>query len=125
MLPVAVVFDLPEGLCQERNRTRPDRDFGPHVVRNQLRALHQSRRSLDKEGFRHIFTFESPEEIAAVTIERQPLWNNRKHDAGPLDIIGDIHGCFDELVALLEKLGYVIEKTIGEGNEPRFAVRPP
>src|SRR5205085_4148318 len=25
-LPVAVVFDLPERLCQDRNRARPDRD---------------------------------------------------------------------------------------------------
>ncbi len=28
-LPIAIVFDLPEKLCQERNRYRPDRDFGP------------------------------------------------------------------------------------------------
>jgi protein phosphatase len=27
-------------------------------------------------------------------------------DAGPFDIIGDIHGCYDETVALLETLGY-------------------
>src|SRR5205823_2387807 len=38
-LPVAIVFDLPERLCQDRNRERPDRDFGPHVVRNQVRQL--------------------------------------------------------------------------------------
>ena len=34
VLPVAIVLDLPEQVCQERNRSRPDRDFGPHVVRN-------------------------------------------------------------------------------------------
>src|ERR1700738_1099307 len=34
-LPVAIVLDVPEKVCQERNRQRPDRDFGPHVVRNQ------------------------------------------------------------------------------------------
>jgi protein phosphatase len=28
-LPVAIVFNLPEKLCQERNRIRPDRNFGP------------------------------------------------------------------------------------------------
>lgn len=32
------------------------------------------------------------------------------HDSGPFDIIGDIHGCFDELVSLLIKLGYSVEK---------------
>ena len=31
------------------------------------------------------------------TIERQPLWNNRRQDHGPFDVIGDVHGCFDEL----------------------------
>src|SRR5262245_13764250 len=32
-LPVAIVLDLPERVCQERNQTRPDRNFGPHVIR--------------------------------------------------------------------------------------------
>lgn len=39
ILPVAIVFDFPEKVCQERNRTRPNRDFGPHVVRNQAQQL--------------------------------------------------------------------------------------
>ena len=37
-IPVAIVFDLPEKLCHERNRNRPDRDFGPHVIRQQSPA---------------------------------------------------------------------------------------
>lgn len=48
------------------------------------------------------------EQVEAVVIERQPLWNNLKHEHGPFDIIGDVHGCFDELVELLEKLGYEV-----------------
>ena len=40
---------------------------------------------------------QSLEDIEAATIERQPLWNNRKSEHGPFDIIGDVHGCFDEL----------------------------
>src|SRR5437660_3115010 len=39
VLPVAVVLNLPERLCHERNRARPDRDFGPHVVRQQTQQL--------------------------------------------------------------------------------------
>src|SRR3712207_8428904 len=35
LFPVAVVLDLPEAVCQERNRDRPDRDFGPHLVKHQ------------------------------------------------------------------------------------------
>src|SRR5437660_7354702 len=55
-LPVAVVFDLPERLCQERNRQRPERAFGPHVVRQQCQQLRRWRRGLGRESFCHVFT---------------------------------------------------------------------
>ena len=106
-LPVAIVLDLPERVCQERNRGRPDRDFGPHVVRNQTSQLRRSLRGLRKEGFRHVFVLETPEEVEAATVERVPLWNDRRDEHGPFDIIGDVHGCCDELEELLERLGYV------------------
>src|SRR5688572_25575009 len=41
-LPVAIVFDLPEGLCHERNRGRQERAFGPHVIRQQKTQLRRS-----------------------------------------------------------------------------------
>ncbi|HET7038024.1 MAG TPA: polynucleotide kinase-phosphatase [Thermomicrobiaceae bacterium] len=106
VLPVAIVLDLPEALCHERNRDRPDRTFGPHVVRRQAQELRRSLRHLRREGFRYVYTLSSPEEIAAAEIERQPLWTNRAADHGPFDIVGDVHGCFDELTELLDTLGY-------------------
>ncbi|HWF88882.1 MAG TPA: AAA family ATPase, partial [Pyrinomonadaceae bacterium] len=106
VIPVAIVFNLPDRLCQDRNKSRSDRNFGPHVIRQQSQQLRRSIRNLKREGFRHIFEFSTPEEIEAVVIERQPLWNNLKHEHGPFDIIGDIHGCYDELQQLLGKLGY-------------------
>jgi polynucleotide kinase-phosphatase len=106
VLPVAIVLKMPEHLCHERNKSRSDRSFGPHVVRNQLMQLRRSLRGLQREGFRYVYTLETPEEVEQVAIERQPLWNNRKSDKGPFDIIGDIHGCYDELIELLNKLGY-------------------
>jgi protein phosphatase len=107
VLPVAIVLKMPEELCHERNKSRPDRAFGPHVVRNQMMQLRRSLRGLEREGFRYVYTLETPDEIQQMTIERQPLWNNRKSEKGPFDIIGDIHGCYDELIELLDKLGYV------------------
>ena len=107
VLPVAIVLDLPERVCHERNRSRPDRAFGPHVVRQQRSQLHRSMRGLGREGFRHVHVLKSQEEIDAAVVERQPLWNNRKHEHGPFDIIGDVHGCCDELEELLQQLGYV------------------
>lgn len=106
-LPVAIVFDLPDALCHERNAGRPERAFGPHVVRQQSSQLRRSLRGLGREGFRHAFTLSAVEEVDRVAIVRQPLWNNRRGEHGPLDIVGDVHGCFDELAELLERLGYV------------------
>ena len=109
MLPVALVFDLPEALCQERNRSRPDRDFGAHVIRNQRQSLRRSLRGLEREGFRHVTVFDSQAQVDAATLVREPLWNNRKAESGPLDIIGDVHGCYDELHELLLSLGYHVD----------------
>jgi protein phosphatase len=109
VLPVAIVFDLPERLCEQRNRDRPEREFGPHVIRQQTSQMKRSLRNLQKEGFRHVFILESPEDVDAAEIERQPLWNNRKTDHGPFDIIGDVHGCGDELEELLAHLGYAVD----------------
>ncbi len=117
---VALVFDLPERLCQDRNASRPDRQFGPHVVRNQSQHLRKSLRGLEREGIRYVFKMSTVEEVDSAAIERQPLWNNRKAEPGPFDIIGDVHGCIEELLELLQKLGYVVE--IGDG---RYTVQPP
>jgi len=120
-LPVAIVLDMPERVCQERNRDRPDRDFGPHVVRNQKSQLRRSIRGLRKEGFRHVFVMETPEQVEAATIERVPLWNDRTDEHGPFDIIGDVHGCCDELEALLARLGY--EEIALEAVDPVWGSR--
>jgi protein phosphatase len=106
VLATAIVFNLPERLCNERNQTRPDRNFGPHVIHHQTRDLRRSLRGLRREGFQYVFTFDTPEQVAAAVVTRQPLWNNRKHEHGPFDIIGDIHGCYAELTTLLDQLGY-------------------
>lgn len=111
VLPVAIVLNMPEELCHERNKGRPDRDFGPHVVRRQRQQLRRSLRALKKEGFRHIHVFDTPEEVEAAIIQRQPLWNNLRHETGPFDIIGDVHGCRDELVDLLGVLGWAVGGT--------------
>jgi predicted kinase len=105
-LPVAIVLDTPEAECQSRNQSRPDRAFGPHVVRQQRQQLRRSLKVLRREGFRHVFVFESAEELERGVIERVPLRNDRRDERGPFDIIGDVHGCADELEELFVRLGY-------------------
>ncbi|MEM6779566.1 MAG: polynucleotide kinase-phosphatase [Planctomycetota bacterium] len=109
VLPVAIVLNVSEKVCAARNETREDRNFGPHVIRKQRSQLRRSMRGLKREGFRHVTVLETPQEIDAVTIERVPLWNDRRDLTGPFDIIGDVHGCGNELISLLEQLGYVAE----------------
>ncbi len=120
VLPVAIVFDLPVEVCYDRNKERVDRDFGRRVIAQQHQQLRRSMRELKSEGFRRIYTLKSEEEAASVTIERERLWNDLKHEHGPFDIIGDVHGCFDELVNLLEELDYTITTQDG-----RYHVQPP
>ena len=121
-LTVAIVFNMPSKLCQERNESRLDRNLKPHVIRQQSQQLRRSLRNLKREGFRHfVYVMSTPEAVEASHVERQPLWTNRTNEQGPFDIIGDIHGCFDELVQLLKELGYEIS-TRSDGET---VVQPP
>ena len=106
VLAVAVVLKVPESICHQRNESRPERDFGPQVVQRQLDQLRRSMKGLRREGFHRVVTLEGVEEIESATFVRERVWNNRRDDHGPFDLIGDIHGCFDELGLLLEQLGY-------------------
>jgi protein phosphatase len=123
-LPVAIVINPGEDVCQDRNRSRRDRRLGPHVVRNQMRALKRNITRMEKEGFRYVYELRSPEDIAAAEVVRERLWTDRRHEAGPFDIIGDVHGCADELIELMGRLGYRVALE-GEGEERRAVVATP
>lgn len=123
-LAVALVLDLPAKVCIERNSARSDRRLGAHVVRQQTSLLRQALRDLGREGFRYVYTLRSIEEIEAAQIERVRLWTDRRDDRGPFDIVGDVHGCFDELSELLARLGYVVA-LVGEGDARRYQVSHP
>jgi protein phosphatase len=118
VLSVAVVLDVGEKECAARNAARPERQFGSHVIRNQSSQLRRSLKGLRREGFHRVFHLKGAEEIEAVTFEREPLWNDRRTDHGPFDIIGDIHGCHAELTELLGALGYEL------GDDGRSASHP-
>jgi protein phosphatase len=108
VLAVAIVLDSPESVCAARNAARPDRTFGAHVLRQQHTQLRRGLRGLRREGFHRAAVLTGEDEIAAATIEREPLWNNLRTEHGPFDIIGDVHGCYDELAELLGALGYQV-----------------
>ncbi len=108
---VAFVFDFSAEFCHERNQKRAaERPFGPHVTRRHADDLRRSLGRLEDEGIRRVHVLRTEEEVAAVTVERYRLPVNRRDERGPFDVVGDVHGCFGELMLLLVKLGYRMKR---------------
>ena len=123
VLPVAIVLDVPQRICVERNAVRADRSgMGAHVIPRQQRELRRSLRSLQREGFRKVHILRGPAEIDSAEIVLEKLYNDLAHLTGPFDIVGDVHGCRAELETLLTRLGYALERD-DEGH-PVNAVHP-
>ena len=118
---VAIVLDMPEELLSERNKARPDRNFPDRIIRQHCREVRRSIRGLKREGFRFVFVLDSPEKAETAQIVRTKLWNDKREEHGPFDVIGDVHGCCDELEMLLQKLGYVKSEGIYAHPEGRTA----
>jgi protein phosphatase len=121
----AVVFDLPVAVCEAHDRQRDERQVGPDVVRMQHELLRRALGHLRSEGFDPVWVLSTPEEVAAATVTRQPLPVDRRDLPGPFDIIGDVHGCFDELLELLHLLGYEVTGRTDPDGRPGYSVRPP
>jgi protein phosphatase len=66
---VAVVFDLPEEVCVERDRFREGRSVGPAVIRDQRETMLRGLPSLDAEGFAAIYRLGTADEVDAATVE--------------------------------------------------------
>lgn len=122
VLPVAVVLDVPQSVCVERNAARADRTFGASVIKRQHDQLRRSLKQLGKEGFRRVHVLFGLNEIAAAEFVREPLLNDRSDETGPFDAIGDVHGCRSELETLLGKLGYELVRD--DAGRPIDAVHP-
>ncbi len=105
---VAIVLDMPPEVCAARNAERADRDFGPHVIRNQRSALRRTMKNIRREGFRRVYVLRGANEVEGASVTRERLWTDRRDRTGPFDIIGDIHGCHRELVELLTVLGWEV-----------------
>ena len=108
VLPVALVLDLPEDVLIARHHARTDRTFPDRVIAQQVRSLRRSLRGLAGEGFRQVTVLRSEVEVAAAEVQRERLYNDRRDLTDPFDVIGDVHGCADELRDLLGALGYVV-----------------
>ncbi len=120
---VALLLDIPEHTCLERNRTRPS-PRPTHVVRRQSELFRKTAKGVRRERFSHVHRI-TENEVDGVSLVRQRLWTDRRNETGPFDIIGDVHGCLPELRALLERLGYAVAERREADGQRRFAVSHP
>ncbi len=124
VLASAIVLEVPVNVARERNRSRPDRDFGDHVLPRQQRELRSGLKNLRKQGFSRVHILRGTEEVDRAALSLEPLWNDKREHTGPFDVIGDVHGCRQELEALLTRLDYTIERDpLGQATGARHPDR--
>ena len=102
----AVVMATPLGTCLDRNRERGSGAVKEPAVRNQHRMLRQSIRGLKKEGIGRSYVLDTPGDADEAIVTRVRMRTDLANEHGPFDLIGDVHGCHDELIQLLQELGY-------------------
>ncbi|UBV42569.1 metallophosphoesterase [Deinococcus taeanensis] len=108
----AVILDEPRAVLEARVGDR----VPPGELAAQIAELRRTAGGLRAEGFRQAWLLRGETQITGVPVRRVPLRVDRRDLTGPFDLIGDVHGCLDELRALLRRLGYGLD-----GN----AVSPP
>ncbi|MBV7509419.1 polynucleotide kinase-phosphatase [Bacillus sp. sid0103] len=111
---IAIVLNLAE---TELLRRDLERDFprGKNRIKQQYQHFKKTLRSIKKEGFRRCYIF-GEEELQVLNVNR--LGNPLLIDIGTgIDFIGDIHGCFEEFIEILSKLGYI-------ENEEGYFIHP-
>lgn len=110
----AISFDLPRELIVARNADH--RRLPREVLEGQMDRHIASDAELKKEGFKDVFRISSAEAATQVTVERQANLSLRQDLKGGFDLIGDVHGCYDELLVLLLRLGCRPGREIAPGE---------
>lgn len=109
---LAIVFDLSERTLTDRDEMR-DNPRGKRRIKQQYQIFRNEKRFIKKEGFAAVYTLKEAEE-AELFRKENPI----ERDIGTgIDVIGDVHGCYSELIELLIKLGY-------KENSEGFFVHP-
>ncbi|MHC1746835.1 MAG: metallophosphoesterase [Cellulosilyticaceae bacterium] len=110
-LTVIDVENLQDEICESIIKLSKQYHYAPiAIVFGEKDLENNLENNLQKKGFKKIYLLNSKEEIAYTKVQRVKLANNKTDVHGPFDIIGDIHGCYDELCELLQTLGYVVDQ---------------
>src|SRR5690606_24391447 len=85
-------------------------------------AFAASAERLAHEGFAEVLPLAGA--LRTGGVRRTPLAVDKRDETGPFDIIGDVHGCTDEIEALLARLGYSVT-IVGHGDDRRAITSAP
>lgn len=108
-VPVIVLeFAVAKSVCLEQNSGR-SRFVPEHVIEKHCNLATQARIEMRSEGYSAIYLV-APQEVEYL-IKIQSGY--REYAAPGFDIVGDIHGCNEELEDLLYNLGYRIGEVPG------------
>jgi len=106
---MAILFDVSPEVCKEVNRHRQDRVVEDFVVDRQCAQAPVSSDVLHAEGFDPVIIIHSIAEADAFGVPARPSSTAWRDKPGSFDVIGDLHGCSDELLSLLRVMGYQVE----------------
>ncbi|WP_139891622.1 polynucleotide kinase-phosphatase [Bacillus sp. D386] len=98
---IAIILDTDQQTLLERDEKR-EQPRGKRRIKQQFQTFKSEKRFIKKEGFRAIYAIKDIDEVYLHRMEN-PLY---MEVGSGLDLIGDIHGCYEEMIELLEKLGY-------------------
>lgn len=108
---IVIAFDVPLDEAKRRDARRERRNVGERVVERHRQQFEQALVELKKEKSLTALHVLTPEQMDLVAVERLKA----PTDGMQFDVIGDVHGCLEELHELFAKLGY----ETGEDGLPR------
>ncbi|MEW4368302.1 polynucleotide kinase-phosphatase [Paenibacillus kandeliae] len=104
---IVIALDVPEKVLLERDRMRLH-SRGRQRIKQHVGVFRQNIYKLKSEGFDDVHILK-PRDLEHVQLER--IANPLLHPLGQgVDVIGDIHGCYEEMMQLIHKLGYVADE---------------
>ena len=114
LLAVAIVTDESSELAAALSRLAHHHDVSPVVIALG-RDAPLARFPVSHRGYATAWALPTSVEWEMARVVRQPLACDLRGERGHFDIIGDVHGCYDELCDLLALLGYC-EDQVDDGD---------
>ena len=102
-----ICFNMSVDTCLRQDAMR-ERNVGAEVISRQYQLLRQALADIGSEGWDNIIML-TEDNVDRLRFFAQMGTFDLRHITGPFDIIGDVHGCTDELLELAGRLGYVQE----------------